>query len=1103
MYSDQEVGRRLGDHQSSPSRVFARSSSRHPHAKLQPSYGGGSWNFGGLGSVGSVDHGHSESDINSSSYRENARSRREETPISVSSDGWPHEELQQFPGHVRAKREREISPSDIEDRTSKRHQRYQSPARLATAIYSSDEYYESGRRVISGAVDPRYRSSPRQGPVRNGERSHMSRPASRQRLPPEPQGYPRSKPVYVSPRHGASPDHLSSPRTTYRDLGNRHASQMLPPEDSRRQERSKFPEESIDPYRTPERQDFRRTESEAPSSFRNSRQERSSEQLHGPHGRSSFLARKPQLGSPFGWKQPPGTGMSITDNFIPTPRIRGHYAVTLNGNQKTPFESGGTSRSGVPYTPPSAHTLINQKERGRGRSKSRSPQVQGSQIARSRSKSVVAEISRFKNLRTTPAVRSYREIEDEDVYMADDDGTPMEQHFRKPKVGRAASLADMEDGNFRAANVLPKGSISYNDRWKPDNLKARVNSVKPSDGHQSAICINLVSSPESSISVTPVHRSIPMKDRLTPAKKAGTPKPTKKRMLTAEAEKSDTKAAAEDARQQKAADAIVGTEIKAVITDLFGEAVAKDQDKEKERLEELRKREEREVSLKKAEAARLVELEKKRERAEAEEKEKREKEIEEERKRVKREAERKKGEAAQQAMLEERRRQAQEKIEAARAEEAERRAVEAVEAERKKQLALTVQADPAELAKLKAKQDAAKEQAAALSTANLFVIEEAKKAAAKPSSPPATSLRNLNATVEDDIEMEDSLFVPKNPPTSTRSVNSLPWKQRHNESNAADSLNTSLNHVTAGIISKSGSPEADSLYDIDERRRRRAKSIGPSTAAEVFSQALPLKWPGREGYQAVRDAYEAEQEKKKADAAKARLIARWSKNAADRAKMEQVQDRSAPRKTASVKEKVKAEPAPKKPCAALKAKTNPKSAEPGTESTPDVEQSLVSERSQAPSAVNGAPVPHIPATSVSTATNTTSTSSGNLVAGIRIPPPPKLRPLHPRESEPKAGIKVISDFEREQLDNAQKLQQSQQKKAVQKEKSEERKAAARQKRDEKARQRETTRLIEEAKANGIEISEEDLAPTLDEFMAKRAVRTRISCEFHQCILTNL
>jgi hypothetical protein len=1133
--------RLLGERQPSPSRAFARSSpsrlektrlaSRHPGSNPQPVYGGGSWNFAGLGSSGFVDHGYSESNVYSNPYGEDTRGQRAQTPISVSSGSWPQDDFPRPPVQVLSKRVRRMSSLDMEALPNKRHQSYQSPARPArpiqtvngqvfideleepnqeingVRIYSSDEYYLSGRMVTRGAVNPHCGSSPQKTVFGNEGAFQMSPPADRQRFLSESdrQRFTRGRSVQPSLRHYITPDHHSLPRSPQQSTGFQNRYQMSPPERSRRQKLSGYAQRYVGPYYIPDQRDFRRVQSEAPTSFRNPPHGRSNGQINSPNGHSGPPAQQQlQLGSPISWKEPLGAGMSITDNFIPTPKIKGHYAVNLNGNQNLPFEPRGRSKSVAPHTLHNPHRPVNQRRR----SKSRPPGAQVNQTVTRRSRSIVPETPRFKTLRTTPGVRSYQEIDDEDVYMEDNDGTPMEQLFRKPRLDWLASRTNLENCPFRAAKVLPKESISYNDRSKLEAVKSWTKNVKHSFGKPSPVYINLLSPPESSVKVPPVRRSVPMKDRIAPAKKKETPTFNKKRKPTAEKEKAEAEAAAEDARQQRAADTIVDTEIKAVIKDLFGEISSQGRDKEKGRLEAQRKCEERELRLRKDEAAKLLDLEKKRLREEVEEKERREKEIEDARKKAKREAERKRSDAAEEAVRDEKRKMAQEKIEADRAEEAAKNIAEAADSERKKLLALTVQADPAELAKLKAKQDVAKQQAAALSTGNLFAIEEAKNATARASSPPQTSLRNFNPTMEDDAEMEDnSLFVPEYPPQSYRLVNNLPSKQRHNQTvnkNSGNITNGS-NYVPANTISKAGSPEEETAYGVDESRRQRTKCAGPSSAAEVFAQASSSKWPGREGYLAGRAAYEAkieaERSEKAAAAAKAKLEARWKSKSVERTQSEQIQERPAPKKTAPAREKVKGDQALKKSHPAPKSKAKPKSAEPRAESTPEVEQSLRPGAGQTPPGLAiSLPASDSLITPASTVINKAATSSGSTLVGMRILDPPKLGPLHPNQNDPKSGIKVISDLKRQRFDNAQTQRQSQQKKST-KERTENQKEEAVSKRANRAREKEKMRLIEEARTNCVELSGEELDEHLEVFMARRAVCS--SYEICQRVTNNM
>lgn len=358
---------------------------------------------------------------------------------------------------------------------------------------------------------------------------------------------------------------------------------------------------------------------------------------------------------------------------------------------------------------------------------------------------------------------------------SDQESTPMCEALRRhrPQHQNGLSLGP-ENPSYRVSDVLPKESV-FNKERQTSDLTEPVQS-RPT-GFESAPpdIIDLVT-PET---MKPPRRSVPMKERITPARKPKqlnkkanprTPKiPKAKTTLKKTSKKKAGKPVEEDPaliREKQAAELLIRREADGdrIIIDeaLFGEADREsEQDKEKRIQEEARKEEERKAAnllrsqLK--EAAEVAVEEKKRRLAEEEILRKEEEAREAERKRAKREIDRRLDEEVQRLLLEEKRIMAAEKIKADR-EKAER---ENAEREQQKRLdaekAAAIQAQADELVRMKAKLEEAKKQASSLNFKRN--VHSEKELLPKETSPN----QDVNKD-EEGSEEEDSLFVSQTAP---------------------------------------------------------------------------------------------------------------------------------------------------------------------------------------------------------------------------------------------------------------------------------------------------------------------------------------------------
>jgi hypothetical protein len=364
----------------------------------------------------------------------------------------------------------------------------------------------------------------------------------------------------------------------------------------------------------------------------------------------------------------------------------------------------------------------------------------------------------------------------------DDDGsesTPLNEVVRRQQHQGQITRSNFGEGSYNVANVLPQESIFGHDRSKIAEAKL-ASSQHPLKQTQEALN---PTTPDAN-ATSPTHKkihSVPMKERITPAKKPSakksaatskktatrpkkstpkTPKSTKKQKDKSVTEKPEDPSIV---MQKRAADLIINKEIQgadeAMDLDLFGEVVRTTEEEEAKKEEEMRAKAQQKLIGKaaglqaKEEADQLAEMERMRVKAEKEEKERLEKEVEDEKTKARREADRKKQEALEERERDELRRKTAEKIEADRkkaAEETERREKLQQEA---KEWAEKVQAEADELAKLKAKQEEAKKQAASLHIAKISRSDDAER------------VDGVDIDKDGEALMEEeSLFLPENDP---------------------------------------------------------------------------------------------------------------------------------------------------------------------------------------------------------------------------------------------------------------------------------------------------------------------------------------------------
>ncbi|EKD21198.1 hypothetical protein MBM_00311 [Drepanopeziza brunnea f. sp. 'multigermtubi' MB_m1] len=600
---------------------------------------------------------------------------------------------------------------------------------------------------------------------------------------------------------------------------------------------------------------------------------------------------------------------------------------------------------------------------------------------------------------------------------------------------------DPNAGIDMATNVLPKGSLfGKKSSFKVQAPKAETikpetpeSSVRLTSGRGLEVYIDLCTPPSTA-------RPVPMKDRLTPAaaaKKPAPARPIRTKKPAASAAPVPVKKVPkikepvvdpESLRQQRAAEIIVEKELKGRLGEPQYDQVAEDKKVAEARAASQREREEKLAALlRKEEAAKVAEEEKQKRLQEEAAKRKIEKEQEEERKKIKRDAERRKQQVLEQQEKEILRKKAEERIRATRIKEAEEQRQKEVVKQRAKH------AEAQELAKVKARQEQARKQAATLSASKLPPVPEAQPA------------DNSNG---DDIERDfESLFVEEvaDPPAAAPEV-------------------------------KLPSTNKQEVYG--------SKTAFLENAAKVFAQSASTST-----YRANRDAEDAKLAAERAKAAREKLDARWkaktqaSKPDPPRPAVTE-KPKPPPRPEPATEESrpppppTKAPPAPKKDRPPPKPKVKPEP-KPTSRSRAEVNSNFDSESSSSsgPGPTGRSLDDFAPKPSLSGLPGSLKSSGGS-----------KTKPKSPQGPKPKEyahKVKLISELEREELEKAENEKRSLKRKTTDKRNREHQQAEERRKRDEKAREKKVQELTDTAEKNGAKLTEKELNKQVDKFMEKR------------------
>lgn len=433
-------------------------------------------------------------------------------------------------------------------------------------------------------------------------------------------------------------------------------------------------------------------------------------------------------------------------------------------------------------------------------------------------------------LNLQPAQSTSSKLDGAAEHSDESDSTPLEHILDRIRYDRPRSHVAFTSP-YKAANILPHNSISYNDRSESEAEFRQTYHMKSSgNGSNSPICLD--SLPASPVN-TPRKNSIPMKDRLSVSQ-------------VAQNVKSEVDTLHD--KQRRAAEIILKKERDVLDTEIFGAVIDKsleqiDHEAKLANIDSQQIRDTKEQArLVKEELQMALEREIKRLREEAAEKERRWREQEEKRKRAKRAAERQKQMAIDEDLKEERRRMAQEQIEASRLKEI----AETEKREQERQKAISEQVQTAKRTEMELRREIARLQAASLRPATAF-----------PSQPKKSIDTTIN-TAED----PESLFVPE---TNGRSVEQAQIIARKG-------------YGVSNIESRDQDPDVNNdptfNYGVDER------SVQPKSIAEVFARSTsfrPRFQEDREDFDARR---RAKAEKKRLEKSKVKLAARY-KNLAE------------------------------------------------------------------------------------------------------------------------------------------------------------------------------------------------------------------------------
>ena len=397
----------------------------------------------------------------------------------------------------------------------------------------------------------------------------------------------------------------------------------------------------------------------------------------------------------------------------------------------------------------------------------------------------------------------------------------VEHLLERLRYGQPHTYVDFRQIPYKAANILPRKSISYNNR---SDVKIEISQSHPMSSLSAGShnCPIYIDSPPGSPGNVPVVKiSTPMKDRLLSSRA----KPTTK-----------LKANSVYDKQKRAAEIIIGKEQDVFDKEIFGELLG-DRLEENcleanfERAEAKQKWDNKEKTrLLREEMQRVVDREMDHLRQEAAERERIQRVQAEEKKKVKREAERKKQMAIDEALKEERRKKAEEQIQASRRKEI----VDREKRDQEIMKAIAAQADAAKRSELELKREIAKLQAASLKSATVYSNQSKNR----PDAP-------LN-----ELEEEESLFLPE---VDERSVEQ-PCKQ----ANIAHPL----------------------IFDSGDQARNSKDGIPrgvPNSIPEVFARKTNF----RSRYQEDREAFDArrkdEAERKRREKLQTKLAARYER----------------------------------------------------------------------------------------------------------------------------------------------------------------------------------------------------------------------------------
>ncbi|KAG4432392.1 hypothetical protein IFR05_012121 [Cadophora sp. M221] len=637
--------------------------------------------------------------------------------------------------------------------------------------------------------------------------------------------------------------------------------------------------------------------------------------------------------------------------------------------------------------------------------------------------------------------------------------TPLDAVIRKNQR-QAQKPPPIQNGITNAqkvSSVIPSGS-AFAKKAKPEAQKlispdpvTPTNRVSSGRGFKDTQVIDLIT-PEGP------SRSVSMKERIAPAVKKPAPKkpvapsaslakPSKSTGLSPKrvAKEKAAPIDPEEVRQKRVAEIIIDRKKKSdeVSLDmaLFGEIVH-DQAAEDKKAEEARARGQREreakmaAMLAKEKAAEKAAEEEKKQKYEEAEKRRLAKEIEEQQKRVKREADRKRQLAHENREKEILRRAAEEKIRLDREKQAKEEEQRELDKQKAKAKAEFVQAEAEELAKLRAKQEQAKLQAASLSSAKIPSVADPKRV----------------EEPEFNVEDEESLFMPEASPV-------VPDKAKPNNRSAPKASNSNdLMAQVSSMTTYRAEKEAEEMRKELEQSKRiqeklgarynRPPSVIPPNPAPVSRTEPPAPRPK--------------------PVSRPDPIVERSKSVS-------------PPEPEPVVEKPATAPAPAVPKAPPPKKDRPApqpKGRPGPKPKSTRDKIYESFRSQSSS--SSGDIPPAPNYLQRLAAKNLFKDMPN---GFSSFGRTKAQPEGPKPRVYKHKVTLISDLEREELE---KKQQNRGRVRDNRRMSEKQKQDAANKRTEKAREKQIEKIREDAEKKGTEISEEELKAQVDAFMEKRA-----------------